>query len=376
MPVAQPARVPAGVPAGGRFAASRHTDPGTDLLESTDPATERELFDRFTASARHWGNRLGVDTDDLLQDTAVEFYATLARQRGADDPQPGLNGRVVKTATRPTQSRMVNPGGWIHRIAYNIAARRVAGTNSSADLAALREYRNRLQQAENDRGRQLSVAEADRLADEIRMSRPPRRRPTPGLTAGRGPCPPRHSDRTGTSPPNRTRWAAAVPSPHCRCRGGKAAHRKLQPRTARGEGLGVGRGGRRHRRSGSCSRRATRHPDRRKGSNPAGDRSAGTDRCPVRTRNPRPDRDVRLGRRRPQIGEPRRAPQDLRRMPSDAMKERGLAPRGTPEVVETGGCSRPSTKEAPCERILFGSAVRGNRSAPATVGDRPDDHRR
>jgi len=34
-------------------------------------------------------------------------------------------------------------------------------------------------------------------------------------------------------------------------------------------------------------------------------------------RNPRPDRDGRLGRRRPQIGEPRRAPPDLRRMPSD-----------------------------------------------------------
>ena len=76
---------------------------------------------------------------------------------------------------------MVNPGGWIHRIAYNIAARRVAGTNSSADLAALREYRNRLQQTENECGRELSVAEADRLADEIRMSRPPRRRPTPGF---------------------------------------------------------------------------------------------------------------------------------------------------------------------------------------------------
>ena len=93
MSIAQPSRVPAGVPAGGRFSASQHTDPGTDVLERTDPVTERELFDRFSASARHWGNRLGVDSDDLLQDTAVEFYATLARQRAADDPQPGLNGR-------------------------------------------------------------------------------------------------------------------------------------------------------------------------------------------------------------------------------------------------------------------------------------------
>jgi hypothetical protein len=71
----QPARVPAGVPTGGRFAASRHADPGTDLLEA---GSERELFGRFNASARHWGNRLGVDVEDLLQDTAVEFYATLA----------------------------------------------------------------------------------------------------------------------------------------------------------------------------------------------------------------------------------------------------------------------------------------------------------
>ena len=76
---------------------------------------------------------------------------------------------------------MSNPGGWIHRIAYNIAARRVAGTNSSADLAALREYRNRLQDAENRSGRALSPAEADRLAAEIRFARPPRRRPTPGF---------------------------------------------------------------------------------------------------------------------------------------------------------------------------------------------------
>jgi hypothetical protein len=76
---------------------------------------------------------------------------------------------------------MANPGGWIHRIAYNIAARRVAGTNSSADLAALREYRSRLQEAENRCGRALSPVEADRLADEIRLARPPRRRPTPGF---------------------------------------------------------------------------------------------------------------------------------------------------------------------------------------------------
>ena len=176
MPAPQPSRVPAGVPTGGRFAASRHTDPGTDLLERTDPSAERELFDRFSASARHWGNRLGVDTEDLLQDTAVEFYATLARHRGADDPRPGLNGRTVKPADRPA-APMANPGGWIHRIAYNIAARRVAGTNSSADLAALREYRTRLREAESRGGRELSPAEADRLADEIRMARPPRRRP-------------------------------------------------------------------------------------------------------------------------------------------------------------------------------------------------------
>ena len=157
--------MPAGVPTGGRFAASRHTDPGTDLLERNDPAAERELFDRFSASARHWGNRLGVDAEDLLQDTAVEFYATLARQRGPGDPKPGLNGRTVRPADRPPSPQMSNPGGWIHRFAYNIAARRVAGTNSSADLAALREYRNRLQDAENRSGRALSPAEADRLAD-------------------------------------------------------------------------------------------------------------------------------------------------------------------------------------------------------------------
>ena len=180
MPASQPPRIPAGVPTGGRFAASRHSDPGTDLLERTDPAAERELFDRFSASARHWGNRLGVDAEDLLQDTAVEFYATLARHRGAGDPQPGLNGRTVKPANKPAAA-MANPGGWIHRIAYNIAARRVAGTSSSADLAALREYRNRLQDAENRCGRALSPADADRLADEIRMARPPRRRPTPGF---------------------------------------------------------------------------------------------------------------------------------------------------------------------------------------------------
>ena len=133
---------------------------------------------RFSASARHWGNRLGVDAEDLMQDTAVEFYATLARQRSAVDPQPGLNGREV--AVRPTAG-MANPGGCIHRIAYTIAAGRVAGTNASADLAAVREFRTRRDELENRVGRGLSVAEADRLADEIRLSRPPRRRPAPGF---------------------------------------------------------------------------------------------------------------------------------------------------------------------------------------------------
>jgi len=169
--------VPAGVPTGGRFAASRHADPGTDLLGA---GSERELFGRFNASARHWGNRLGVDVEDLLQDTAVEFYATLARRRSAGDPRPGLNGREV-TVRSAAGSGMVNPGGWIHRIAYNIAARRVAGTDRSADLAALREFRARRDEVENRWGRGLSQVEADRLADEIRLARPPRRRPAPGF---------------------------------------------------------------------------------------------------------------------------------------------------------------------------------------------------
>ena len=169
--------MPAGVPTGGRFAASRHADPGTDLLGA---GSERELFRRFNASARHWGNRLGVDVEDLLQDTAVEFYATLARRRSAGDPRPGLNGREV-TVRSAAGSGMVNPGGWIHRIAYNIAARRVAGTDRSADLAALREFRARRDEVENRWGRGLSQVEADRLADEIRLARPPRRRPAPGF---------------------------------------------------------------------------------------------------------------------------------------------------------------------------------------------------
>ena len=169
--------MPAGVPTGGRFAASRHADPGTDLLGA---GSERELFGRFNASARHWGNRLGVDVEDLLQDTAVEFYATLARRRSAGDPRPGLNGREV-TVRSAAGSGMVNPGGWIHRIAYNIAARRVAGTDRSADLAALREFRARRDEMENRWGRGLSQVEADRLADEIRLARPPRRRPAPGV---------------------------------------------------------------------------------------------------------------------------------------------------------------------------------------------------
>ena len=169
--------MPAGVPTGGRFAASRHADPGTDLLGA---GSERELFGRFNASARHWGNRLGVDVEDLLQDTAVEFYATLARRRTAGDPRPGLNGREV-TVRSAAGSGMVNPGGWIHRIAYNIAARRVAGTDRSADLAALREFRARRDEVENRWGRGLSQVEADRLADEIRLARPPRRRPAPGF---------------------------------------------------------------------------------------------------------------------------------------------------------------------------------------------------
>jgi len=138
------------------------------------------LFRRFNASARHWGNRLGVDVEDLLQDTAVEFYATLARRRSAGDPRPGLNGREV-TVRSAAGSGMVNPGGWIHRIAYNIAARRVAGTDRSADLAALREFRARRDEVENRWGRGLSQVEADRLADEIRLARPPRRRPAPGF---------------------------------------------------------------------------------------------------------------------------------------------------------------------------------------------------
>lgn len=135
----------------------------------------------------------------------MEFYATLASQRGTGDPEPGLNGRTVRPARRPPSPQTSNPGGWIDRIAHNIAARRVAATNSSADLSALREYRNRLQDAENRSGRALSSAVTDRLADEIRLARPPLRHLTPGFHRKVRAVSPRRSARTGSRPPPPTR---------------------------------------------------------------------------------------------------------------------------------------------------------------------------
>ena len=137
MSASQPARVPAGVRTGGGFAATGHADPGTDLLERSGAAVDRELFDRFGASARHWGNRLvtgapvvvpevvgPVRSREALRLVDVAGGAAAVSRRWARDPRDAPVaalftpfGRldvdeqraVIRTSTGPSQG---NGAGW------------------------------------------------------------------------------------------------------------------------------------------------------------------------------------------------------------------------------------------------------------------------
>lgn len=176
-----PQRVPAGVPAGGRFAISSHPEPSFglgdagdfDAVEAADTieASERggasfvdipaeEVLAQAKASGTYWGRRYGVDADDV----AAESVAAYLRAR-----------------TSRSRAIAAEPSAYIHRVARNVALMSVVGAERSEERTARSVYLSAIETEVNRLGRQPTGAECDAIAERVRLSQPARRRASRGF---------------------------------------------------------------------------------------------------------------------------------------------------------------------------------------------------
>lgn len=159
-------RVPAGVPTGGQFAASTH-DEATAVLTHPDYELTPELLDQVARSARFMQRRFGVDADEVTSETVVEFIEA--------------GHRALAAAQEGKEVRLTNPNGLIHRLARQCSSRICNGESRGEDIDGMKTWRREQSEREQRLGRLLTDSELDRLADEVRESFPPQRRPSIGF---------------------------------------------------------------------------------------------------------------------------------------------------------------------------------------------------
>lgn len=166
-------RVPPGVPSGGQWAAVSQPRLSDGILSSdgllVDPYDDplafvpddgagidsHDLYDQAVKSGRHWGRRYRVDPDEVTSET-LEAYL---RATGGRSRVPA------------------NPSGYLHTVARHFAAAMATGAQRSEDRAAMSAYREAIASL----GREPTSEEEDRIAEEIRMAQPARRRATQGF---------------------------------------------------------------------------------------------------------------------------------------------------------------------------------------------------
>lgn len=106
-------------------------------------------------SAAHWARRYDLDYDEL----ATRITDQVAQQR---------YGHFVDEA-------------YTHHVARRTAIHSLVGSSSGEDIAAWREYNRQVSDWENAHGEQVSGAQAQRIADRVRMDQPPSRRAARGF---------------------------------------------------------------------------------------------------------------------------------------------------------------------------------------------------
>ncbi|ACV79085.1 hypothetical protein [Nakamurella multipartita] len=159
------ARVPAGVTTGGQFARDRRSTSTVTLAPDTaagqpDEADGevRRVVDQARSAARFASRRTGQDSDDIAGDAILAMVESNNR------------GRPWTAMSR----------GEINTIVPRIAYRKMSGLNSGEDFEGFRRFRAEVARIEQSENRVVGDAEADRIADRVRMSMPPKRRPKIG----------------------------------------------------------------------------------------------------------------------------------------------------------------------------------------------------
>lgn len=162
-------RVERGVPTGGQFAAYSHDEAGLDLDPDFNEPSGRVVYEQTLASGRYWGPRYGVDPEDVAQETALRWFAALRRREemlaASSDAEPAVLGEST------------NPGGYIHRMARNVAVSMMSNVSSN-DRHALGVLSRARTAKEMELGRELTRSENMELAAEVAQSLPKDRRPT------------------------------------------------------------------------------------------------------------------------------------------------------------------------------------------------------
>lgn len=144
----------------GQWTEKEHSAPEVQLGGDITRAEAEEMVAKVGEFARYYTRRYNMDEstrEEIVQDTILDVLGQ--QRRGAEHV---LSHKFLNHATRAVASRYIDPN--VHHTALTGRAR----LNARVD-----EEMQRL-------GRSLLPGEYDRLADEIRMSFPPGRRPSPG----------------------------------------------------------------------------------------------------------------------------------------------------------------------------------------------------
>lgn len=142
----------------GTFAEKPLSAPDIELLPREQAA---ELHETVQNMARMYASKYAMDAhtrDEIVQDTLVDVLAQ--HKRGA---KHALDGAFLNRATRAVASRHFDPDA--HHT--TLTGRRLLAQREEAFMA--------------EHGREVSTAERNRMADEVRMSFPAGRRPVVGF---------------------------------------------------------------------------------------------------------------------------------------------------------------------------------------------------
>lgn len=150
-------RVRPGVPAGGQWAAVQRDEPGQLDLDGV----ANRILDQARKSAAWHAARTGRDAEEIAGETVLRVVTALRKN--------------------PSGLDQVNLNGYVHQVARSVATRITdqGAAVSSADVKAWKVLQQRRSERATELGHDLTPAELVTLADEIRMSFPPGRRPTP-----------------------------------------------------------------------------------------------------------------------------------------------------------------------------------------------------